>query len=79
MLKQREILQRPLTNLEKVVTRRIAEIAVKPKEKMEAGAESYDILEGRPCNFREKLVKEFRHVDGLTEVRIKGVDVVAAF
>lgn len=52
---------------------------MKPKEKTEAGAESYDILEGRPCNFREKLVKEFRHADGLTEVRIKGADVVAAF
>lgn len=52
---------------------------MKPKEKMEAGAESSDILEGRPCNFRRKLVKEFRHADGLTELRIKGADVVAAF
>lgn len=51
MLKQREIFQGPLYNLAKVMTRRIAEeIDVKLKEKMEAGAESYDILEGRSCN-----------------------------
>lgn len=38
MLKQREILQRPLTSLAKDKTRKIAEeIAVKPKENMEAG------------------------------------------
>jgi len=51
ILKQREILQRPLTNLAKVMTRRIAEeITVKPKEEMEAGAESCDSLKGKSCN-----------------------------
>lgn len=51
MLKLREILRRPPPNLAKVMTRRIVkEIAMKLKEKMEAGTESYNILEGRSCN-----------------------------
>lgn len=51
MLKLREILQRPPANLAKVVTRRILkEIAMKLKEKMEAGTESSNVLEGRSCN-----------------------------
>lgn len=50
MLKVREILQIPPANLAKVMTRRILkEIAIKLKENMEAGTESYDILEGRSC------------------------------
>lgn len=51
MLKLREILQRPPANQAKVITRRILkETAMKLKEKMEAGTESYNILEGRSCS-----------------------------
>lgn len=51
MLKQREILQIPPANLAKVMTRRILkEIAMKLKENMKSGTESYDILEERSCN-----------------------------
>lgn len=45
------IFQRPPANLAKVMPRRILkEIAMKLKKKMEAGTESYDVLEGRSCH-----------------------------
>lgn len=51
MLKLREIFQRPPANLAKVMTRRILkEIAMKLRGKMEAGTESYNVLEGRSCH-----------------------------
>lgn len=51
MLKLREIFQRPPANLAKVMTRRILkEIAMKLRGKMEAGTESYNVLEGRSCD-----------------------------